>query len=131
MTSRPHKTVSVPSIRLQAFAILSPRPTFWSPRKNIWLLHPPKTFCFKKSQHDTLTICIKKSILIEIIGLIFVFLNNFTNSLSCEELLRFCIKIDNFFSILQGFHHIKQYQQQIKNRAVFVKSLNLCFYCRL
>ena len=54
------------SLPLQASAILSPCPEFWYSIKNIWLLHPPKTFFFEKSQHDkivyndTLTICVKR-----------------------------------------------------------------------
>jgi len=54
---------------LRASAILSPSPAFWSPINNIWLLQPPKTF-FSKNPNivykDTLTIPIKKYILIEI-----------------------------------------------------------------
>ena len=70
MTSRPLKTVSV-------LLVTSPRPAFWSQIKNIWLLHSPKTFFFKESQHDKIvyndTIFIKKSILIEIKFFIFGF----------------------------------------------------------
>jgi len=71
------------SLRLRASTILSPCPAFYIHHKSF----------FKKSQHDkivyndTLTFCIKKSILIEIKGFISVFLN-FTNSLNCEEQLQ-------------------------------------------
>ena len=62
----PGKSSPCFSLRLQASAILSPCSEFWFSIKNIWLLHPPKTFFFEKSQHDkivyndTLTICIKR-----------------------------------------------------------------------
>ena len=88
---------------------------------------------FLNSQHDeivqkdTLTFCIKKWILIEIKGLYFFL--NFTNSLNCEELLQFCIKIEKCSIILEGSHiQIKQYSVNLQNKVVFVKSLYLWFY---
>ena len=60
------------SIRLWASAIQSPRPTFWSWLNKNSAFTSTKNLFFEKSQHDkivqndTLTICIKKSILIEI-----------------------------------------------------------------
>ena len=55
--------------------------------------------------------------------MIFVFLN-FTNSLNCEELLQFCIKIEIFFIILQGLHkRIQRYQQQFTKHSSFFEIL--------
>ena len=138
MNSRPRKTVSVPLTTSPSLRhSVSTHPAFWSSTKNIWLLHQPKAFFFEKSQHnkrvfnETLTNCIKKSILIEIKGFIFVFLN-FTNSLNCEELLQFCIKIcikTNFLLFHRGFMYESNYiSSNLQNTVVFVKSLNLCFY---
>ena len=103
----------------------------WRPRPAFWLqlaFISTKNLILKNSQHDeivqnTLTFCIKKEILIEIKGLYFVFLN-FTNSLNCEELLQFCIKIDKFYIILQGSHiQIKQYQWQFTRHCSFCEIL--------
>ena len=83
MTSRLREIVLVP---------LATSPSLQSSVSMPHILHPPHIF-FQKSQHDkivyndTLTFCIKKSILIEIKGFISVFLN-FTNSLNCEEQLQ-------------------------------------------
>ena len=69
-------------------AILSPRPAFLVSNKKYLAFTSTKNLFFEKSQHDeivyndTLTICIKNYILIEIKGFIFVFLN-FPNSLNC------------------------------------------------
>ena len=53
----------------------------------------------------------------------FVFLN-FTNSLNCEELLQFCIKIEKCSIILEGSHiPIKQYQQQFTKQGSFCEIL--------
>ena len=114
-------------LRLQASAILSPRPAFWSQIKKYLAFTFTKNFFFKESQHDKIvyndTIFIKKSILIEIKGFIFAFLN-FTNSLSCEELLQFYIKTDKFYIISQGFYvQIKQYQRQFTNQCSVCKIL--------
>ena len=81
-------------------------------------------------QNDTQTICIKKSILIEIKGFISVFLN-FTNSLNCEEIFQFCKKIVKFYIISQGFHQSNHINGNSQNTVVFVNSYNLCFYCML
>ena len=99
ITSRPRKTglpASVTSPSLPPFCLHAPH--FGSNKKYLAFISTKNLF-LKNSQHDeivqndTLTFCIKKWILIEIKGLYFVFLN-FTNSLNCEELLQFCIKID-------------------------------------
>ena len=106
-------------------------PDFGS-NKNIWLFSTTKNLFFKNSQHggivqnDTLTFCIKW-ILIEIKGLYFVFLN-FTNSLNCEKLLQFCIKIEKFYIIL---YESNNFSGNLQNKVVFVKSMYLWFYCML
>ena len=56
-------------------------------------------------------------------GLYFVFLN-FTNSLNCEELLQFCVKIEKWNIILEGSHiRIKQYQRQFTKQGSFCEIL--------
>jgi hypothetical protein len=56
-------------------------------------------------------------------GFIFVFLY-FTNSLNCEELLQFCIKIDKIYIISQEFHvRIKRYQRQFTKHRSFCEIL--------
>ena len=53
----------------------------------------------------------------------FVFLN-FTNSLNCEELLQFCIKIEKCYIILEGSHiRIKQYQRQFTKQGSYCEIL--------
>jgi len=57
--------------------------------------------------------------------LYFVFLN-FTNSLNCEELLQFCIKIEKCYIIVEGSHiRIKQYQRQFTKQSSFCEILVL------
>jgi len=108
--------------------ILSPLPAFWSPKK-IFGFNIHQNLFFEKSQYDkivyndTLTICIKNSIWIDIKGFIFVFIN-FTKSLNCEELLQFCINKDKFYIISQGFHvRIKRYQCQFRKQSRFCEIL--------
>ena len=125
---------SVTSPSLPPFCLHAPH--FGSNKKYLAFISTKNLF-LKNSQHDeivqndTLTFCIKKWILIEMKGLYFVFLN-FTNSLNCEELFQFCIKIDKFYFILQGFmNESNNISGNSQNTIVFVKSLNLCFYCML
>ena len=117
MTSRPRETVSQPQWRQQA----SSRHCL---HLNYLAFISTKNRFFKNSQHDnkvqndTLTICIKKCILIEIKASI-LFLN-FTNSLNCEEIFQFCIKINKCYIILHGFHErIKLYQRQFTKPSSF------------
>ena len=47
LTSEPLKTVSAPFATSPSLRLLSPRPTFWSPIKDVWLLHPYKNIFSK------------------------------------------------------------------------------------
>ena len=127
MTSRPLKTVSVLLVTSPSLRHSVSTPRILVSNKKYLAFTFTKNFFFKESQHDKIvyndTIFIKKSILIEIKGFIFAFLN-FTNSLSCEELLQFCIKTDKFYIISQGFYvQIKQYQRQFTNQCSVCKIL--------
>ena len=129
ITCRPRKTglpASVTSPSLTPFCLHA---RILAPIKKYLAFISTKNLFLKNSQHDeivqndTLTFCIKKWILIEIKGLYFVFLN-FTNSLNCEELLQFCIKIEKFYIILEGSHiRIKQYQRQFTKQGSFCEIL--------
>ena len=129
ITSRPRKTGLTPSVTspsLPPFCLHAPH--FGSNKKIFGFYFHQEPF-FKNSQHDeivqndTLTFCINKWILIEIKGLNFVFLN-FTNSLNCEELLQFSIKIEKCSIILEGSHvPIKQYQRQFTKKGSFCEIL--------
>ena len=52
--------------------------------------------------------------------MIFVFLN-VTNSLKCEELLQFCIKIEKFYIILEN--HKSNMQRQFTKQGSFCEIL--------
>jgi len=128
ITSRPRKTclpALVTSPSLPPFCLHAPH--FGSNKKYLTFISTKNLF-LKISQHDEIvqndtTFCNKKWILIEIKGLYFVFLN-FTNSLNCEELLQFCIKIEKFSIILEGSHiPIKQYQRQFTKQGSFCEIL--------
>ena len=127
----PAKLVSQPQWRHQASRHSVSTPRILAPIKKYLAFISTKNLFLKNSQHDeivqndTLTFCIKKWILIEIKGLYFVFLN-FTNSLNCEELLQFCIKIEKCSIILEGSHiPIKQYQRQFTKQGSFCEILVL------